>query len=134
MAWHLIGLSLIYQIEFNIARSINGHSNPLTVTTGIPQGSGLGPLLFLIYINDFPKCLRHTKPDMFADDTQITISNSDISVILENLNADLLNVSTWMSANKSTLNNNKTEFMVIGSNRRLSQIEQESSIFVGGTV
>ena len=71
--------------------------------------------------------LRHTKPDMFADDTQITTSNSDISVILENLNADLLNVSTWMSANKLTLNNNKTEFMVIGSNRRLDQIEQEPS-------
>ena len=102
---------------------VDGHlSNPLTVTTGIPQGSGLGPLLFLIYINDFPKCLRHTKPDMFADDTQITTSNSDISVILENLNADLLNVSTWMSANKLTLNNNKAEFMVIGSNRRLAKL------------
>ena len=47
-------------------------------------------------------------------------------------NADLLNVSTWMSANKLTLNNNKTEFMVIGSNRRLGQIEQEPSICVGG--
>ena len=69
---------------------------------------------------------------MFADDTQITTSNSDISVVLEKLNADLLNVSTWMSANKLTLNNNKTEFMVIGSNRRLGQIEQEPSICVGG--
>ena len=69
---------------------------------------------------------------MFADDTQITTSNSDISVISENLNADLLNISTWMSANKLTLNNNKTEFMVIGSNRRLGQIEQEPSICVGG--
>ena len=69
---------------------------------------------------------------MFADDTQITTSNSDISVILENLNADLLNVSTWMSANKLTLNNNKTEFMVIGSNRRLGQVEQEPSICVAG--
>ena len=65
---------------------------------------------------------------MFADDTQITTSNSDISVILENLNADLLNVYTWMSANKLNLNNNKTEFMVIRSNRRLGQIEQEPSI------
>ena len=50
-----------------------------------------------------------------------------------NFNADLLNVSTWMSANKLTLNNNKTEFMVIGSNRRLGQIiKQEPSICVGG--
>ena len=55
-----------------------------------------------------------------------------ISVILENLNADLLNVSTWTSANKLTLKNNKTEFMVISSNRRLGQIEQEPSICVGG--
>ena len=69
---------------------------------------------------------------MFADDTQITTSNSYISVILENLNADLLNISTWMSANKLTLNNNKTEFMVISSNRRLGQNEQEPSICVGG--
>ena len=68
---------------------------------------------------------------MFADDTQITTSNSDISVILENRNADLLNVSTWMSANKLTLNNNKTEFMIIDSNRRLGKFEQEPSICVG---
>ena len=69
---------------------------------------------------------------MFADDTQIATSNSDINVILENLNTDLINVSTWMLANKLTLNNKKTEFMIIGSNKRLSQIDQEPSIFVGG--
>ena len=114
---------------------VNGHlSDPLTVKTGIPQSSGLGPLLFLIYINDFPKCLRHTRLDMFADDIQIATSNSDINVILENLNTDLINVSTWMStANKLTLNNKKTEFMVMGGNKRLGQIVQEPSICVRGT-
>jgi hypothetical protein len=66
---------------------------------------------------------------MFADDT-----NSDINVILENLNTDLINdFSTWMSANKLTLNNQKTEFMAIHSNKRLGQIVQEPSICVRGT-
>ena len=60
---------------------VNDHlSDPLTVKTGIPQCSGLGPLLILIYINDFPKCLRHTRPDMFADDTQIATSIIAISM------------------------------------------------------
>ena len=46
--------------------------------TGIPQGSGLGPLLFLIYINDLPNCLEKAEPHLFTDDTQIATASHDI--------------------------------------------------------
>ena len=90
---------------------VNGKlSSPAIMKTGIPQGSGLGPLLFLIYINDLPKCLNAgSKPDMFADDTQIATASHDIEVITETLNSDLNNVASWLSANKLTLNDSKTE-------------------------
>ena len=92
--------------------------------TGIPQGPGLGPLLFLIYINDLPKCLNAgSKPDMFADDIQISTASHDIEVITETLNSDLNNAESWVFANKLTLNNSKTEYMIIGSKKWLATID-----------
>ena len=57
---------------------INGSvSDPLIITTGAPQGSILGPLLFTFYMKDLPKCLQHSKTNMYADDTAIRVSASD---------------------------------------------------------
>ena len=81
-----------------------------------------GPLLFLIYINDLPNCLEHTKANMLTDDTQIEAVGYDVSTIAEKLNRDLEKVSNWLSTNKLTLNKTKTKYMIIGSNRRVNHI------------
>ena len=102
-------------------------SGPLTMKTGVPQGSGLAPLLFLIYINDLPQCLQKTEPQLFADDTQIATASHDINEIVESLS----NVANWLSASKLTLNKSKREYMLIGSKKRLNQSISDPIICVG---
>ena len=86
---------------------------------GVPQGSILGPLFFLIYINDLPNCLNSACAKMFADDTTITISGSSLVDLEQETNLELLNLHCWLKANKLSLNVAKTEFMVIGSRQKL---------------
>ena len=81
----------------------------------------MGPLLFLIYINDLLHCLTYLKPSMYADDTSLMLANTGIDHINYRLN-HLSNVYEWLSANKLTLNMTKTEFMLIASRQKLSQI------------
>ena len=67
-------------------------SDQRRMTCGIPQGSILGPLLFIIYINDSPNCLKHTTPRMFADDTSLTAVGKTFNEAEEIANKDLKNV------------------------------------------
>jgi hypothetical protein len=82
------------------------------VTCGIPQGSILGPLLFLLYINDLPECLNQTTPRLFADDTNLSVAGESIEEVelVMNNNYDLLCVNTWLLANRLSLNASNTEF------------------------
>ncbi|CAB4039912.1 Hypothetical predicted protein [Paramuricea clavata] len=72
---------------------VNGHtSSPTQITCGVPQGSILGPLLFSLYINDMPKCLKSTTPCLYADDAEIVASSLDYDTLVKNLNDDLKNL------------------------------------------
>ena len=108
-------------------------SDSRVLTCGVPQGTILGPLLFLLYINDHPNCLSHCEPRMYADDTHLTYADHNVGSINSCLSEDLFNVHTWLNANKLTLNLTKTEFMLIGSGQRLNTIAASPSILMNGT-
>ena len=89
------------------------------LSCGIPQGTILGPLLFILYINYLPNCLSNAVARMYADDTHLTVACNNIETINDVMKHDLSNVNKWLVANKLTLNSPKTEFMLVGSRQRL---------------
>ena len=93
--------------------SINGfQSNEVIMKYGVPQGSVLGPLLFLIYINDLNTVIRFCTTRLFADDTCLLIKNKSLKQMQKQLNLDLRNLCNWLKANKISLNASKTEMIL----------------------
>ncbi len=114
--------------------SVNGAlSGRKLVTCGIPQGSILGPLLFLIYVNDLPNSLEYSSTRMFADDTALTVSGRSIQDVEVAINHDLTNVKQWLSANRLSLNLVKTEYLLIGSRYNINNLLAAPNVFVGDT-
>ena len=82
------------------------------VKYGVPQGSVLGPLLFLLYINDLNKAVVHSKVHYFADDTNFLYASHSLKNLNKTVNFDLSNLVQWLRANKISLHVNKTEIVV----------------------
>ena len=86
--------------------------------------SGLNPrfLLFNIYINDLPLA-SHSTNHLFADDTNLTLSHSNVSTLQQNIDDELVNVSDWFKVNKLSINFNKTEFMVVTTKQNKPELK-----------
>ena len=83
--------------------------NFLDIICGVPQGSILGPLLFLIYVNDLFKASNSLMELMFADDTNLFLSHKSIDTLFDSMNVELANILTWFKSNKLSLNVDKTK-------------------------
>ena len=98
-------------------------SNCNIVTHGVPQGSILGPLLFIIFINDLPSVISQSKIVLYTDDTAILYSAKHNKEIENTLNQELVGVADWMYLHKLTLNVSKSKVMLFGSPQKTKKID-----------
>ena len=108
-------------------------SDFLNCDVGVPQGSILGPLLFLLYLNDLPEILE-SQADSYADDTTLTATGDSIQEVEEKLTRDGCKVSLWMKSNRLKLNPQKTHLLTIGTQRKLTTLPRKLLVRMDGVL
>lgn len=104
----------------------------LDVSCGVPQGSILGPLLFLLYINDMHRSVKWSLIHHFADDTNLLCSEKNPDILKKKMNEDLRLIFQWLCANRLSLNVSKTEFIVFKPPRK--QLQKRFTLKMNGTM
>ena len=90
---------------------LSSKSSIENVSCGVPQGSILGPLLFLLYMNDLTSICKECRPILFADDTTLLYNDTDLHNLIQKINNELKLISNWFAINKLSLNIDKTQFI-----------------------
>ena len=102
------------------------------ISCGVPQGSILGPLLFLLYINDLPNCNLLSDVRMYADDTNLTFASKDPNELFSSLTHDLGNLKQWLDSNRLSLNVLKTKCLFTGTRQKISLLPSDPHISLDG--
>ena len=106
----------------------NNKSDLMNIICGVPQGSILGPLLFILYVNDIVNTSHVFNFTLFADDTTILYSHKDLETQVPTINRELSEVSNWFKTNKLSVNASKTNFMILGTSQMTKKYDQDDSL------
>ena len=107
---------------------VNGcTSSLLPINQGIPQGTIIGPMLFLLFINDIPLHIQNSNIDIYADDVTLTSCSkwNNISSVNNNIRGDLENIQHWANINKMVINEKKTKSMLVIGKRLRKRLNQD---------
>ena len=118
LEYHSISLKLLSLNDTNVSIK-NYISETLTNDHGVPKGLVLGPLLFLIYINDLHQVTKRTEIHHFADDTNLPYSSKSLKDVNQKINFELKNIVHWLRTNKISLNTKKTEMVLFRAQKTI---------------
>ena len=112
----------------------NVNSEISFINCGVSQGSILGALLFLLYINDLPNCNLLSDVRMYADDTNLTFASKDSEELFSSLTNDFGNLKQWLDYNRQSLNVTKTKCLYVftGTRQKISLLPSEPHIYLEG--
>ena len=119
------------QNRLQFTNYLSCHSITGTVSCGVPQGSILGPLLFLLYMNDITSTCKECKPILFADDTTLLYQHSDLDSLRQKINNELKLLSDWFACNKLSLNIEKTQYVLFEKSKGTSAANSDDLMING---